>query len=317
MGLSFVQVKAKTADRVGWKNLDELDQEQDDESGVKVEMYLPPDAHSQLFAVSDASDTRSNTSNTVFDCNRDYFLVYTLGKTGSSTLQASFSKLCGRYPKYVGRKEDEPSRFNRHEVKTQIMGEQVAKDFLEQVPPGRNVWILTMVRDPWVRIQSSFFENLKKWVGNKQGQDMQMQEIISGFHEYFSHSQRPHSFYIDWWHSFAQTTSVDIISKPFDFANRKIFSSEQINKRHQYTLLLRLEDIEQWPRILAPHFGDFELVPDNIAKDKWYDDLYEKFRSQLVWKQSEFDALSSAKELHVYTGDEIQRMKNSQNVSAD
>ena len=82
-------------------------------------------------------------------------------------------------------------------------------------------------------------------------------------------------------------------------------------------MLLRLEDIDQWPRILAPHFGEFELVSDNIAKDKWYDDLYEKFRREFVWKQSEFDAMSSAKELHVYKGKEIQKMKNSQHVSAD
>lgn len=324
LGLSLMQVQAKAARRMGRKILDELNQQQDDESGVEVEMYLPPDIHPQsqlLLEGSIASATSSNTSEAVFDCKRDYLLMYTIGKTGSSTFQASFGKLCGRYPRYLNSSKDENRKFeSAKEVKTQTHGDQVAKDFLEKVPPWSNVWIVTIVRDPFPRMLSHFFQTMHTRLSRNRAEHIEMQELDSIFHSWFRagvNQQGPQSDYFTFWQRFSQTTGIDILSKPFDFATKKLFISEQIEKRYQHTLVLRLEDADEWPTILAPHFAGFKLIADNVAEDKWYSDLYEQFKQQFVWTQSEFDELSSAKEMHFYSGDEIRQMKNSQHVNAD
>lgn len=313
--ISLIQVRAKASHQVGR----ELLGEQDDESDVQVEMYSPPNIGSQLVGGSSASDTSSNTSDVVFNCERDYLLVYTLGKTGSTTFEDSFFKLCGDHHriKWVNKPQDEPLHPNAKAIKTQIMGAQVAKDFLEKIPPRSNVWILTFVRDPFARMQSAFFQIMWKKIGEDNAENMKLQELSSKFHKYVAGNMKAHTPYTTFWSSFSQTIGVDILSKSFDFDAKKIFISEPINQRNQRTLLLRLEDVDQWSTILAPHFGGFELVVGNDSTEKWYRDLYEQFKSQFVWNRAEIDQLSTVKELQFYTQDEIQKFKHSHHVSDD
>ncbi|MCH2211524.1 MAG: putative capsular polysaccharide synthesis family protein [Fuerstiella sp.] len=198
------------------------------------------------------------------------FFVLSSGKTGSATLENSFTK-------HVMHSHTN-GYFQEIHPKIQTLSIQ---EVLEnsRIEFGRPPFVLTSIREPVFRAISSFFQNIETHMELKQELlvDLPVQrfverflEIFDGFEEYQTHHELP------------LMGGIDIMKEEFD-RNRGYGFYENQSVR---LLVLRFDRISSWPATIRDHlYADeleyFRFAPLNVSEDKWYSDIYAQFKEQV------------------------------------
>lgn len=92
-----------------------------------------------------------------FDTAHDHILVYTRGRCGSTSLQQALRRALGTRMPYVA---EGTQKFPRA---AKIHTPAVATAFVRQVPAGAMLWLVVLVRNPFDRACSMFFQNLPRY----------------------------------------------------------------------------------------------------------------------------------------------------------
>jgi Putative capsular polysaccharide synthesis protein len=241
-------------------------------------------------------------------------IVYTIGKTGSSTVLATLAAaLPGRpvwqihhlQPERVDRSE----RSYRSMAKPIVTGHVVAARHMSRHhPPSPEApWdVVTLVREPVAQDVSVFFQ-----VGERRGffaidehgelvDPTTVDELLVRFASWRDHEDDARWFDED----FEPSLGVDVYDTPFDpsvgFAT---YESERAR-----VLLLRTEDLR---RVGAAALGEFlgidppVLVDANVGDEKRYAEVYGAMRARGV-DPALVDRLHATKQArHFYTADEL------------
>lgn len=267
----------------------EIEPEQHDETGSK---------QSQLIHESNMYNPYLWKKFTPLNCTTDRVMLYTLGKTGTSTLHKTIKAVCGWGTPY----QESTNKSYHKGLKPQTNAE-VARDFLSKIPENGKVWIVTLVRNPFQRIPSAFFQTLAV----EHGYNVTVQQAVKLFHEYLPTALNVEK---DFFYTYDNVTGVDPFSQenPFEHEAKHMYVQKDGEKRRTKLLVLRMEDIDYWPRILVPYLGHLTLVSKNEASSKWYDDLYQQFQRVFKYTPEEVALIKQLPELKFYTPAEISKM---------
>jgi len=207
-----------------------------------------------------------------FDADADHVLLYTLGKTASTSLEFALGPWVGmrRLPWITTQATAFPRGAKIHRP-------QVAKAFVSQLPPTGKVWLFVTVRNPFDRAISQFFEGYAKFmnVTNSSGPAKQ--------HDHLSRFSRLAPFLAE--------GIVDTIPSVIG-ANVTIPPLSPVTKDawlvhgRVRVLILRSEDAKLWPSIVYRRTGRSlgELGKYNIGMNKWYATLYHNFKGRYTFK---------------------------------
>lgn len=223
-------------------------------------------------------------------------IVSCSGKSGSSTLQASFQRL-----------GFETRR--RH-----ALDENMYAYILKREKEGP-VLLIDSIRDMISRKIASFFQNLSQHtqiaeaeiLANYQKDRVGCLNFLLGeFHKKLFQIANLNTF--QFWNRLNYSCLRD---GSFDF--EKKYQLKKIG--NLYFLNLRFDDIQNWQKIIKSldlpfDLRQFTIQPSNLSQEKWYKDIYRDFLKNFKISQADFDAVlqNSAAELHhFYTPEEIQK----------
>jgi len=231
------------------------------------------------------------------------FFIIAGGKTGSSTLSASFINglhshgTCELWCVYP---------YLRSQNIT--LKDLIDYSYYKQ---KKKPLLISTYREPLSRTISSFFENINTYVDLRKINNLGLMELIYFFNKnYLLNLENYHPFL-----DVNDFGNLNILNTPFDK-----------NKGYQYyendkvrALILRFDKINEWDTIIKTHLDDIErnyynFRIDNLSKNKWYYNLYCQFQQNYFVKS---DTLDQKFKLHenlmnyFYNSTDIQTIKNS------
>lgn len=245
-------------------------------------------------------------------------VVYTIGKTGSSTVLATLARHVPHRPVYQVH-HLQPERVARSERHYRSLprpvatGHVVAAQYLSQhrPPTADDPWdVITLVREPVAQDVSVFFQ-----VGERRGffrldddgrlaEPGSVDELVERFRTWRDHEDDVRWFDED----FAPSLGIDVYATPFDPGA----GLARCDGDRARVLLLRNEDLR---RVGPAALGDFlgieppSLVAANVGAEKRYADVYAEFRSRPVPAEL-VDVLHGSKlARHFYSPAELDRAR--------
>jgi hypothetical protein len=197
----------------------------------------------------------------------------------------------------------------------------VAADYVSKVPKESRLWIFTMIRNPFSRAASFFFE------ADSQGDDGNLLEQgIDDVEKYASAFHSSHMFegYDSWYQeqerqymvNFTEATGVPMTGKDFDHSRSRLFASSVKDTKVINVVLLRFEDIAQWSNAIAEYAPGFVLAEENEGEGKssLYADMYEEFKNHFVYSDSEKAKLLVSDVFQYYNSSELASVTTGQMV---
>eukprot|EP00746_Dinoflagellata_sp_MGD_P158336 gnl/MRDRNA2_/MRDRNA2_86443_c0_seq1.p1 gnl/MRDRNA2_/MRDRNA2_86443_c0~~gnl/MRDRNA2_/MRDRNA2_86443_c0_seq1.p1 ORF type:complete len:308 (+),score=48.16 gnl/MRDRNA2_/MRDRNA2_86443_c0_seq1:109-1032(+) len=238
-------------------------------------------------------------------CKTDHFLIYSLGKSGTSTMQKTLGDYCGyEFPYLPNKKEEYPQGMKNQ------LHHDVAADYLGKVPSGSTVWFITTVRNPFRRQISAFFQQFTNPEQCAKLKHMSISDLIEKKHKntvaYNNGVERT------FFQKFVETTSTDLTAMEFDFSKKRIFAEKKVDGKTFKFILLRVEDSESWSEILDEFFPGMEVSIGNQASKKCYAEEYKAFKQKFKYTQKEIDIIKASPELHFYNAAEQNQMIQSE-----
>jgi hypothetical protein len=225
----------------------------------------------------------------------DYILSPTMPKVGSKTLIFSL----GGIP-YLAAEEQYPPIIKAHSA-------TVSTDFLQKIPAGKKVLIITSVRNSFFQQESLFFEGVMnsqmvQFPSWDRVQKMSMGEVVAEFEK----AVHPSAFH-NWFSSDLKSiTGVNVLEHEFNFRSKTLLVQHTENNVHITVLVLRVEDAMQWEYILNPILPGFKMKTSNQAEDKSCAELYKQFKESYRFPSSAVELISSSENMHFYTQAEQQ-----------
>lgn len=235
----------------------------------------------------------------VFDPANDRILIFTQGKTGSSTLQTSFGKIMqpANWLPYCSELQvDYPPHMKTHSA-------VVAADFLQNVPDGTTVWILNPVRHIYTRAISEYFQSVSHMCDD--GKDEKCSEALTAteFVNAFDHHHTQGSNWLT--KSFKDAIGVDLLQPKFNQRQGKLFLESSLANRKIYTVVLRLEDANRWQSILQRMFPGFRTINQNVGGERWYAEIYAQFKAAFRYTQHDLSVMNRVDDsTHFYSKEE-------------
>jgi len=227
----------------------------------------------------------------VFDPVNDSILIYSLGKTSTTSIFTSFDKLYGEYGlKFWGPKGPVPEQYSRA-AKTDSRHD-IPKDFLQKTPANKTIWVITVARSPCTRWWSMFF-----YCRNPKLYDDVMEywpDVVAGWMVYLEFQytivrdfvQRaigksrlndpmhavpfPHNMgwiaqeEAEFWPEFADFSGVNLLDHDFRPELGHIFLRSHAKGRQLNILALPWKNLKQWNDILQVYFPGFEMGRKNV-----------------------------------------------------
>ncbi len=204
----------------------------------------------------------------------DCIVVYQYSKVGSTSLCALFRPLCQTFHTHG------PEKINK------LLAEN--KKFL----------VVNAMRNGFDRHISCFFQHLKRKI--EMPENCQVSDLIAIYSEFNAvHT----SLTSQWYTQFNQLLDLHTFDHPFDF-NKKYYFERKANYD---VLILRFEDIAEWPKILekALHLKNLSLPKQNANKHP----LYDEFRKTYRYSAEEAEQILEMDYMqHFYTESELQEM---------
>lgn len=247
---------------------------------------------------------------------RDPILVYSMGKVGSSALSSSLQRASGRpviHLHNIAKAEHEYHRKWREDrdlLEHQLVwwrGEYVRLR-LAMAPRSKKWDVIAGVRDPFSMWVSSFFEAAKQYRyldPDQSADEVDIDVLVENLCSIVDRLSR------DWFTTELQpTTGIDVYARPFP--TEKGF--QQYESGRFRMLLIRFEDLPMvGPDSLARFLGldvPVPLVKANVASQKWYSDVYQRFLAEAQIPELVLDqAYKSRQALHFYTREELQAFR--------
>ena len=238
--------------------------------------------------------------------NETIYLVYTMGKVGSTTIQETLDTYLKvgdvfhvHYLSDKGTEHLEKLGFTEASKKVEII-----KNIINNKTA---VKIITVTRDPIAKKISGLFQN--PWIYGLDEESLtqltaqEVCEIINQNLDKFWDS-------LTWFdEEFFDYTGIDVYSKSFDFNQRK----ENISQGNIDVLVLRLEDFKETETITA-HLQDFigepikELINGNQTQNKQSKELYKKTIDMIQFPEDFLKQIYGSKYCnHFYTPTEINK----------
>lgn len=207
------------------------------------------------------------------------FFVISGGKTGSSSLVASFDQSIHlhsclyieyAYPYLI-------------DIYLSDLYDYATKMYVD---PSKNekVVLLSAVRDPVSRSISSFFQNIECHLEMTQDEILltPTSNLISIFNKrFFTDIEDYYPFWDPDEPLLNGYAGRDLLQTPFDHQKKRlIFEDEKYR-----ILILRFEDIKEWDQIIRSTLPTIDLVTysfksDNLSETKWYYNLYRRFLAE-------------------------------------
>ena len=202
------------------------------------------------------------------------FIVYQMGKVGSSTIQRSLKETYGS--KWV---------LHTHDHET-------AKEYIEKWGTRCDALIvITGFREPLARCISAYFQNLTNpqnhwYVGKKkQVKDKSVEWLINDFNaKAVPHIQNRIG---PWLQDYERTIQQEMK----DFPKEQGYQKASSDNVHFY--VYKLESMTKFYEAMSddPHLSKLKLVNSNKSEEKWYVDLYREFKKEFLISKSDYDAI--------------------------
>lgn len=227
-------------------------------------------------------------------------IIYTMGKVGSSSLEASIDGAIHLHSLYGNPPNPPNYALNNVSIAQKIKHKirDVIKIFA--LKRAKKIKIITVIRPPMDRNISMFFQALPFWMSTAQS-DFGGKRIVSpraeGFdtlHEVFNRSFN-HDYPNTWFHEEIERFSgIDVYSKPFNKADGYI----KFSKGKYELLVLECSKIKELGSTIADFVGS-EITNDgariNDASNKWYASVYKEFKDTYIPSSEVKDAVYYSK----------------------
>lgn len=227
-----------------------------------------------------------------------HILIYNYGKVASSSQQVAFGELThsGRLPQVNDMNETYPPGFKTH-------NSLVARDFIEKLPTGSSAWVITAVRNRFLRDIAAYFQKFNHVEFEEKMRNKTVGELQEDF-------RGRHQGYVDEWfqRDFFTATNVDLLSHAgqMDTQNYVYVERDLDDKRINF-LLVRFEDIGKWNEIFGSFFTGFEL-PESNAVASGYEDKYVEFVNTYTFSEQEISNICNGDTMRFYSASEISEM---------
>lgn len=234
-----------------------------------------------------------------FDPDADAILVYSKGKTGTTTLQTSLGRLL-RPPCSVSGDVSQAVRG----LKTHY--QPWAQQFLERRPQGSRTWVITSFRNSFTRYPSAFFQEYLGDHGScdvKDFDNVSVEQLLREFHVWLP--REPDM----WWRShygFLGMNMTDVAAALVGRHQALLHVSNLTwNGRHLEIIFLMLEKAFLWEKALRSLFPGLDLTKANTADQKpWYESKYKDFMKQLIYSDDEMHTIGQEDVMqYLYAGD--------------
>lgn len=203
-------------------------------------------------------------------------LVYQMGKVGSTSLQAMIPGSLHLHNLYDN--HPCPPRRDRHVAgRWQRLGRGTSQAIRRlAIRRRRCIRIITLVRDPYQRNVSMFFQNLPHWLaafddGRHSNRTGSADLVARAFNEAFNHD-----YVAEWFdRELRRFTGIDVYGIAMDPGQ----AHARVTSRRFDVLLLRFERLAECTAALGEFLGTpVHLVHRNAGSDKWYASVYDEFR---------------------------------------
>lgn len=246
-------------------------------------------------------------------------LVYQMGKVGSTSLEESLPGSIHAHTFY--------SNFTCEPHARQVLNSwwQRAQwrigEFFKRaaIRSRKKVKIISLVRDPYARNVSMFFQDLPHWLCRHMTREagrgvffdnrsVSMSHLFDAFDNAFDH------YYGEAWFDkeLFRLTGVDVFSYPFDPQVGHV----TIKMGKYEIFIVRLESLSASVGALSAFVGyDVDLRISNDSAEKWYACVYERFLRAHTPPENYVSSLYESKlASHFYSKSELERLKGKHSV---
>jgi hypothetical protein len=233
-------------------------------------------------------------------------LVYQMGKVGSTSLEKALPNCIHIHTFYNHRPCYVVAREKRNTFLKRIKG--VLYDTLRRtaVKSRKKIKIISLVRDPYSRNISAFFQDFAYYIyyysclTPESQRDHQANDFVFKIYD----DLFDHSYALNWFDKeFKKFTGIDIYKYPFD----KDKGWNIITEGKYEILIIKLEKLkEAWSCIEEFSSAKMQLQNSNVASFKWYSNFYNDFITKYSPSKSYLDLMYKSKfTLHFYNKKEI------------
>lgn len=234
------------------------------------------------------------------------FFVYQMGKVGSSSIENSlnnclhFHSLYGNSPCYVHQDQKRNSIYKE-------IGYSFA-DYLKRdsIKKKECVKIITLVREPVGRAMSMFFQDLPYWLYKYVGDHNSdtRGEGLELLYEAFWNSY-DHDYFNSWFDKeLSRFIGFDVLNRAFP--KEKGFDVFSCGK---FEVLIATAEVTGNQSFIDElgHFVGFpvELIDVNRGENKWYGDVYKKFKTEASFTDEWLDQMLLGKVTKHFYSDEF------------
>ena len=208
------------------------------------------------------SNNENKINNSLIDFNAfSKIVIYQFGKVGSSSLKETFKSLGKR-------------TIHSHNWKNEYL-------FSNQ---GRSL-IINVVRNIKDRNISALFQN----INNKNELNFYYNKNLDNFDNLSLHFEKCHKKEMEWmknyYKNFENLCGISIFDKEFNIDEPYLFFPKA--KCNSAVLILRFEDINEWPLIFKKIFGfKINLIDSNRSENKQIYPIYKNFKKNYVFNDN-------------------------------
>lgn len=244
--------------------------------------------------------------------NRDPILVWSLGKTGTTSLASSISEATGRPALHchrVSRASAKRTRSYPHEplIARSVVGWRGSYVRFLLLDRSRHFDIVCGVRDPIARCISTVFQDATRFGWIKPGEPADLAMLQERVEELFKLGRSG----TDWFErEILELTGIDVYERPFDPA----LGYEIIETERFRLLVLRFESLADTGPDALQRFFDLDrpvsIDQANVGSTKSYAEPYRQFLEMVRFSdRTTLAAYETAFARHFYTEEELGKMR--------
>lgn len=252
--------------------------------------------------------------------NNEVILIYQQGKVASRSIAASIEKSSNlnTLKKHSFYNHITKSLFKNYKS-TDYYLKQVVNNFkkiktkiiLELLKRNEKLKIITLVREPISRNISFYFQDfqiplmdLNCHNDNTKVKNTNLDKLISDFYKNFNHFQG-----VNWFdNEIKRSFNIDV----FDYRFNKDGGVSIIEDKNLQIMIIKLEKIKKVESNIGDFLGvnNFQLLKKNMSQKKWYNGIYNKFKSEILINNEYINELYDSKYMkHFYSENEINLFK--------
>lgn len=189
-------------------------------------------------------------------------------------------------------------------VHAHVWDKKIHASIQTRMERNETVWIVTMVRNRFVRDISALFQNYKR-LNVKANTEMQRLVSKTQHYSFMGGGASQHWFTDD----FLKETDVDMLqhASEFNFSRRSLLVASGLYR----ILLLRYEDVADWAPVLHHYFPSLpkdSLARARIKPDTWLDKRYNQLLTVMPYQPAEIGVMLAGDTARFYTECELQAM---------